>query len=195
MENIAISNTDSFSCCPSFSFELVELVIVVGPEDSCTSSKTSRLRARLLGLELLLDRLDLILSNEFFLCLKLFDFDTDGLADFMFFEACNRDLMSINGGGVMIRGELSLELISTDSCSLTDLRINVELRSGNGGGTGECNEVVDILKETLAGEYTSDKRSSTRDVGVSIFAPLVDFSRMMLCMFGFEFGGSSYGLV
>ena len=51
----------------------------------------------------------------------------------------------------MILGELCVERLPIDS-SVTDLRRNAELRSGNGGGIGECNEVLDILNETLVGE-------------------------------------------
>ena len=98
--------------------------------------------------EFALEIFEVILSIEFFLFLKLLDLDILGL---FVLEACNRDLMSINGGGVMILGELSVERLPTDS-SVTDLRRNAELRSGSGGGTGECNEVFDILNETLVGE-------------------------------------------
>ena len=55
-------------------------VIVGGPEDSCTSSKTSRLLAKLLAaFEFALEILDLTLPIEYVLSLKLLDFDGVGL--------------------------------------------------------------------------------------------------------------------
>ena len=59
--------------------------------------------------------------------------------------------MSIKGGGVIILGELQQDGFPTDS-SCTDLRFDAVLRSGSGGGIGECREADEILNETLAGE-------------------------------------------
>ena len=64
------------------------------------------------------------------------------------------------------------------------------LRSGSGGGLEECNEVDEILKDTLAGEYTSERCSSTNEVGIwTTFVPAL--SRIWLRTFGLEFGGNS----